>query len=310
MSIGAGSQPSNFPYGFANGALIRGIPINPSTSGRVLWVYNGAALAPQGRAGSDGNDGSFQSPKATIAGALLQCAAGRGDVIYVKAGHAETLSSATTLALNVAGVTVIGLGSGASRPTLTFSTATSATIAVTAAGCSLVNFNIDATGFASLVAAITPTAADFTLQGCTLKLAGTNQALHGVASNASATGMVIDSNIFLATAAAGTTDAILMVGGAGIVISNNWISGQFTSGTGGISNITTAATDLLVLSNTINNSTAGSTKAITCVAGTTGNISRNNMQILSGTAPITAAGMSWVGGNYYAAAVATAGTLI
>lgn len=45
-------------------------------------------------------------------------------------------------------------------------------------------------------------------------------------------------------------------------------------------------------------------------AGSTGMISDNRMQILSGTAPITAAGMSWVGGNYYAAALATAGTLI
>lgn len=310
MSIGAGPQPSNFPYGFNNGALVRGVPIQPATPGRVLWVYNGTQLALQGRAGSDNNEGSFQSPKATIAGAILQCAPGRGDVIYVKPGHAETLSSATTLALNVAGVTVVGLGSGASRPTLTFSTSTAAAISVTAAGCSLINFNIDATGVASLVAACVPTAADFTFQGNTVKLAGTNQALHAIASNASANNMTIDSNIFLASAAAGTTDAILMVGGSGIVITNNFIEGQFTAGTGGISNITTAATDLCIQGNLINNQTAASTKAITVLAGTTGMISGNRMQILSGTAPITAAGMSWVGGNYYAATIATAGTLI
>lgn len=309
MSIGAGPQMSNFPYGFAQGALVRGVPVQPTTPGKVLWVYNGAQLAPQGRAGSDGNSGSFESPKATIAGALLQCAAGRGDVIYVKPGHAEVINSATAMALNVAGVQIIGLGNGASRPTLTFSTATSATIAVSAAGMSLINFNIDATGFAALAAAITVTAADFALQGCTLKLAGTNQAVLGVSATAAANGLVIDSNIMLA-GVAGTTAAIQLVGGDSAVVSNNFIEGLFTAGTGGISNITTATTNSLILANIINNLTAASTKAITMVAGSTGHVSGNRMQILSGTAPITGAAMSWVGGNYYAATIATAGTLI
>jgi len=134
MSIGAG-QPSNFPFGFSLGALVRGIPIQPTTPGKVIWVYNGSALAPQGRAGSDGNDGSFQSPKATIAGALLQCAAGRGDVIYVKSGHSETISTAGALTLSVAGVQVIGLGSGGSRPQLTFNGSTAASLLVSAANC-------------------------------------------------------------------------------------------------------------------------------------------------------------------------------
>jgi hypothetical protein len=34
------------------------------------------------------------------------------------------------------------------------------------------------------------------------------------------------------------------------------------------------------------------------------------MQVLTGTAPIVGAAMSWVGRNYYAATIATAGTLI
>lgn len=302
MSIGAGPQPSNFPYGFANSALVRGVPIDPATPGRILWVYNGTALALQGRAGSDGNDGSFGSPKATIAGALLQCVAGRGDIIYVKPGHAETITSATTLAINVAGVQVIGLGAGASRPTLTFSTATTATIAASAAGCGLINFNIDASGLASLAAALTVTAADFAMVGCTMKLNGAQAVVLGVSANASATNLQIDGNFFLGNNAAGTTAAIQLVGGSGIV-SNNFIEGQFSAGVGGISNITTAAADLLIVNNFINNTTAVSTKAITAVAGTTGMIANNRMQILSGTAPITAAGMSWAGGNFYASAV-------
>ena len=46
------------------------------------------------------------------------------------------------------------------------------------------------------------------------------------------------------------------------------------------------------------------------LTGSTGQISGNQMQILSGTAPITGDAMAWVGNNYYAAAIATAGTLI
>lgn len=309
MSIGAGPQMSNFPYGFANSALVRGIPIQPSTPGQVFWVYNGTALAPQGRAGADGNSGSFESPKATIAGALQQCVAGRGDVIYVKPGHVETITSATYLQLNVAGVQVIGLGAGISRPTLNFSTSTAATIAVSAANCSLTNFFIDGSGLASLAAMITVTATDFMLTGNTLKLSGTNAAVLGVSATAGASNLVIDSNVMMASALTGNTP-IQLVGGFTIQVSNNWMEGLFPAGTGAISNITTAVTDLLIMGNTINNQTAASTKAITCVAGTTGHIRDNRVQILSGTAPFTAAGMSWVGGNYYAATIATLGTLI
>lgn len=310
MSIGAGPQPSNFPYGFSSGALVRGVAVQPAVGGRVLWVYNGTALALQGRAGSDGNSGSYDSPKATIAGALLQCAAGRGDVIYVKAGHAEVITSATSLALNVAGVTVVGLGAGASRPTLTFSTATTATIAVTAAGCGLINFNIVASGIASLAAVVSVSAADFAFSGNTVALTSVNAAVLGISSTAAGNSMVIDSNVFNATVGAGNTTAIQIVGGFGHQITNNFIEGLFTAGVGGISNITTAALDCIIAGNWINNTTAASTKAITMVAGSSGMIANNRMQILSGTAPITGAGMSWVGGNYYAATIATAGTLI
>lgn len=310
MSIGAGSQLSNFPYGFSNGAVVRGVPIQPTTPGQVRWVYNGTSLAPQGRGGSDGNSGSFESPYATIARAIASCSPGRGDVVYVKPGHIETITSATYLAFTVAGVQVIGLGAGASRPTLNFSTATTATIAASSAGCGLINFNIVCTGFANLAAAVTVTAADFALVGNTFTLAGTNSAVLGISATAAATGLTIDSNNLLASGGSGTGTAIQLVGGSNITITNNFIEGAFGVGTGGVSNITTAVTDLLIVGNFLNNTTASSTKAITAVAGTTGMISNNRMQILSGTAPITAAGMSWVGGNYYAATIATAGTLI
>jgi len=53
----------------------------------------------------------------TIANAIAQCTASAGDVIYVLPGHTETVTSA--IAVNVAGVSIIGLGQGMLRPTMT-----------------------------------------------------------------------------------------------------------------------------------------------------------------------------------------------
>ena len=68
-----------------------------------------------------------------------QCTASRGDIIFVKPGHAETVSSAAFIALDVAGIALIGLGRGANRPTLTWSTTTS-TITVAANDILVHNF--------------------------------------------------------------------------------------------------------------------------------------------------------------------------
>lgn len=311
MSIGAGPMMSKFPYGFANGLSVRGVPLVQTHPGRAFWVYNGTNLSPQGRAGSDNNRGSFDSPFATIAGALAQCVASRGDVVFVKPGHAETISAASGINLSVAGVAVIGLGSGNLRPTLTFSTSANASLMVSAAQCSLINFLIDCTSFAALNNPVQVQAADFQMIGTRMRLANaTNQAVLGVLTTAAADRMVVDGCQFTGTTDAGTTTALQIVGGDLIQITNNYFYGAYTTTLGAINNVTTAMTEALVSGNVISNATASSTKAMVFVAGSTGSIANNRMQILSGTAPITGAGMSWVGGNYYAAAAATAGTLI
>ncbi len=51
-------------------------------------------------------------------------------------------------------------------------------------------------------------------------------------------------------------------------------------------------TNAVVDGNRINNLTASSTKSMVFVAGSTGMISNNRMQILSGSAPITGAALS------------------
>lgn len=157
---------SNYPAGF-NNITLRGIPITQSHPGQVFWVGNNASSILPGQVnGSDGNQGSFSSSYSTIQKALDSCVAGRGDIIFVKPGHAETITSATTLLLNKAGVAIIGLGNGTYAPTLTFTTANTATIPVSADNMSLINFRLVG-NFLSIASAITVVAAKyFTVQNC------------------------------------------------------------------------------------------------------------------------------------------------
>ena len=164
-----GGAITNFPQGFANGLNVRGMPLLQMQPGNVFWVNNSSVLNVGAAAGSDNNRGTYQRPFATIAGALTHCVAGRGDIIFVGAGHAETISNATTLALNVAGVAIVGLGGGSLRPTLTFSSAATANIPVTAANMSMQNFLFKAhyADIASVFTATgTATPTDFSVAQC------------------------------------------------------------------------------------------------------------------------------------------------
>ena len=160
---------SNYPGGFASGISIRNIPLTTTNPGQVFWVYNGTALQKGQRGGSDGNKGTYDSPFATINYAISQCTANRGDIIFIKPGHAETIADAATLALSVAGVAIIGLGTGSARPTLTFSTAATANIPVTAANCTVHNI-LHKANFADITSAYTATGTatptDLTIDRC------------------------------------------------------------------------------------------------------------------------------------------------
>ncbi len=114
---------SNYPNGFLDGVTIRGLPLQQLHPGEVFWVNNSSVLAPvkSALAGSDGNNGSYKEPFSTVDFAIGKCKASRGDIIVVMPGHAEDLGVAGAISSDVAGVAVIGLGTGALRPTFTCS---------------------------------------------------------------------------------------------------------------------------------------------------------------------------------------------
>ena len=120
---------SNYPDGFESGITIRGIPILNTHAGNIFWVDS--------EAGSDAYNGTRNFPFATIDYAISRCTANNGDIILVKPGHAEILTAAAAILIDVAGIAIIGLGSGADRPKLTFSTSTDASVSITAAGITI-----------------------------------------------------------------------------------------------------------------------------------------------------------------------------
>lgn len=160
---------SNYPNGFVNGVQMRDVPIVQSHPGKVFWVSNSTTLLPGQRGGSDQNKGTFDSPFATLDYAIGQCTAGRGDIIYIKPGHAESVASATAINFDVAGIAIIGLGNGSSRPTFTFTTANTATIPVSANNITLQNC-IFIGNFLSIASTFTvAAAADFWIDNCVFR---------------------------------------------------------------------------------------------------------------------------------------------
>jgi hypothetical protein len=123
---------TNFP----NGLTSFGVPILGAgavvTTGNVFFVDSGV--------GVDGISGgsSPSSPFATIDYAVGRCTANNGDFIVAMPGHAETVSAAGGLALDVAGITVLGLGSGSDIPTVTLDAA-AADVDVDAASVTIEN---------------------------------------------------------------------------------------------------------------------------------------------------------------------------
>lgn len=208
---------SNYPNGFSIGVTIRGLPISVTNPGQVFYVNNSAVPPVGGITGSNGNPGTYAKPFSTVLFAQTKCVANRGDVILVGPGHAETISSATVLTLNKAGVAIIGLGTGSLRPTFTFTTATTANIPVTAANITIKNLLFVA-NFADIVSAITATSTNtptgFTVENCefrdTSSVLNFIKTVTGNATANSMNGFYYANNLVYGLGTTATTTAVIM----------------------------------------------------------------------------------------------------
>lgn len=126
---------------------------NMQTAGKTFYVSSVTGNA-------QGTGGSPQSPVTTIAAALALCTANQGDTIVLLPKHAETITAAGGIAIAKAGVALIGAGTGNQRPTLTYTTANTATLTVTAADVYMENI-LFIGNFLSIATAIDVTGINF-----------------------------------------------------------------------------------------------------------------------------------------------------
>ena len=123
---------TNFP----NGLRSRGIPVEgtgiPTTGGTVIHCSSTHANAVDTNAGTNPN-----FPMATLDAAVGKTTANKGDIILLYPGHNEGIGDAQ-IALDVAGISVIGLGNGPDRPRFDFDHA-NASIDVGASGVTVKN---------------------------------------------------------------------------------------------------------------------------------------------------------------------------
>jgi len=246
------------------------------------WTQGSMVIADEGNStgnrfwvDSSGSDsaGYGKSPEAPFASldyASTQCTANQEDIIYVMAGHTESVVNATDCNLAVAGVRVVGLGTGTDRPTFTFTTANTAVMTVDAANVTLDNL-ILVCGKDGQTIMMDVNADDVTVKNCELRNDATYQAVTMLDINGGANGAdrakVLGCKFISATAGA---TAAIELGEAedGVELVGNNIFGDFASA--GIHNPTgKTLTNLLIKGNVVANTQTGD-HAIEIVSACTG----------------------------------------
>lgn len=194
------------------------------------------------------SSGNFKTPFATLDYAIGQCAANNGDLIVVSPGHAETLAADSAVDIDVAGITVYGLGNGEDRPVFTFATAATADFKLAAANSAIFNL-IFKCNIASQAMMIETSADDCEIGGCDFRegsATGLTFISVGLADGDSDRLHVHDCN-FQATTAGNYDDAITVLFDMnGIVLEDGHIHGDFDVAGIGIPTAGNAQVDMLI----------------------------------------------------------------
>lgn len=208
------------PTAFPNGATVNGALVLPSgippTLGKVFYVDSTHAA----KSDSVGSGVSPDNPFATLDYAIGQCTANKGDVILLAAAHAENVATAAAIAVDVAGISIIGMGQGANRPTFTF-TGTAGTIAISAASVLISNIRVTS-GIDEVVKMFHVTAAYVTLDRVDHFETATFQTIQFLLTTNAADFLTIrNCRHYQMTAAAAAQSWIQLVGIDGGIIEDN-----------------------------------------------------------------------------------------
>ena len=114
--------------------------------------------------GNDSNSGSESEPLATLQQAITNATANNGDIIIIKSGHTQTIS--TTITISKAGLKIFGVGEGSLAPVFTLAAATDG-ISITANNVEINNLYFAAGTTANNTARVNIDAANVRVKGCT-----------------------------------------------------------------------------------------------------------------------------------------------
>ncbi len=288
---------------FPNGISSFGMPV--MGSGGALPSTTGTYYFVDSVTGSASNDGlSATRPLATIDDAINHCAASKGDTIVVFATHAESISGAAAIAVDIAGISIIGLGWGALRPTVTLHT-TDATIAISAANILIRNIRIK-TDVDAVVTCISITAAGVTLDAVDFVETAACAALQFVLTTAAADDLTIQncSHVQSQTAATATQAWIGLVGADRFKFINNYVNlkGYATANpaNGVLVGATTLCADVEIRNNRLISLNSTGAIVISLFTGTTGMVTENFVASAKTAIAGQVAIASCFGGNNYA----------
>lgn len=276
-------------------------------SGSIFWVNSST--------GSD-SAGYGRNPDASVATldyAIGLCTASKGDTIFVMPGHAETRAATGDLwTLDVAGVSVIGLGSGSLRPTFTLGTHTGATTTVSAANCRLKNLKwISDIADLAVGLTVSATADGLIVEDCDFyDGALTKEMVLGISIAAACHEVTVRNCRFIVNDGdGGGCEAAIKAAGATDYsrIERNWVQGNFT---GYPIDLTAAASvGLIVADNSVFNTDTAAGKGIALHATATGHVVRNLVTNAKDTVAGIAAAAAHVAENYGSNAAGASGII-
>ncbi|MFA5030686.1 MAG: hypothetical protein WC495_03795 [Patescibacteria group bacterium] len=279
------STYSDYNHGFTHGVTVRNVPINLTlgTKAKTFWVDSVH--------GDDHYLGTFTRPFATLDYAIGKCTANHGDTIYVSAKHAETVVAASGITFDVAGVSVIFLGEGSDRGTITFSTLVAASIVVSAANVTIKD--------ARFVAGIDALTSPITITGANCRISGewydapAKAATDCIITSAAADGLIIDGwKYYESTTGTQKNSQIRLLGVDNAVVKNIDIVGDFI--VGNINNLTTECLNLRIEDIKLKNINATPKPGIVLQANTTGFAKNLDIRIASGTTYVSSlAKINW-----------------
>ena len=227
--------------------------LRTAPQGNVYYVDNTHLNAT---AVADGTDPNY--PLTTIDIAIGKCTANHHDLIVVGSNHAESIATAAAINCDMAGIRIVGVGTGQNRPRISFTNALS-TIAIAAANVTIENL-LFLVGIDSVAVMIDVNADDFTLLNCEFRenTAVAMQWLTAIDINGGGANLADRAKIAgckFVSEAAGANHAI-EIGAVedGIELVGNWISGDYA--VAGIHS-GSVLTNLLLAGNYIRNINAG-----------------------------------------------------